>query len=44
MYESIKQNTRTMIEGEKTIADGIAVKIPGELTFEIVKNLIDELY
>ena len=43
MYESIKQNTRTMIGGEKTIADGIAVKIPGELTFEIVKNLIDDI-
>jgi threonine dehydratase len=43
MYESVKQNTRTMIGGEKTIADGIAVKIPGELTFEIVKNLIDEI-
>ena len=43
MYESVKQNTRTMIGGEKTIADGIAVKIPGELTFEIVKNLIDDI-
>ena len=43
MYESVKQNVRTMIEGEKTIADGISVKIPGELTFEIVKNLIDEV-
>ena len=43
MYESIKQNTRTMVGGEKTIADGIAVKIPGELTFEIVKNLIDDI-
>ena len=43
MYESVKQNVRTMIEGEKTIADGISVKIPGELTFEIIKNLIDEV-
>ena len=43
MYESVKQNKRTMIGGEKTIADGIAVKIPGELTFEIVKNLIDDV-
>jgi threonine dehydratase len=43
MYESVKQNKRTMVGGEKTIADGIAVKIPGELTFEIVKNLIDEI-
>jgi threonine dehydratase len=43
MYESIKQNTRTIVEGEKTIADGISVKMPGELTFEIIKNLIDEI-
>jgi threonine dehydratase len=43
MYESVKQNARTMIGGEKTIADGISVKIPGKLTFEIVKNLIDEI-
>ncbi|MEH7269185.1 bifunctional threonine ammonia-lyase/L-serine ammonia-lyase TdcB [Bacillus toyonensis] len=26
-----------------TIADGCAVKIPGNLTFEIVKNLVDEI-
>ena len=43
MYESVKQNTRTMSGGEKTIADGISVKTPGKLTFEIVKNLIDEI-
>ena len=43
MYESVKQNTRTVVGGEKTIADGIAVKMPGELTFEIIKNLIDEI-
>ncbi|RZD36933.1 MAG: threonine ammonia-lyase, partial [Thaumarchaeota archaeon] len=43
MYESVKQNVRTMSGGEKTIADGISVKMPGELTFEIVKNLIDEI-
>ena len=43
MYESVKQNTRTVVDGEKTIADGISVKMPGELTFEIIKNLIDEI-
>jgi len=43
MYESVKQNTRTVVGGEKTIADGIAVKMPGELTFEIIKKLIDEI-
>ena len=43
MYESVKQNTRKEVGGERTIADGISVKIPGELTFEIIKNLIDEI-
>ena len=43
MYESVKQNTRTMSGGEKTITDCISVKTPGKLTFEIVKNLIDEI-
>ncbi len=43
MYESVKQNTRTKSGGERTIADGISVKMPGELTFEIIKNLIDEI-
>jgi threonine dehydratase len=43
MYESVKQNTRTVVGGERTIADGIAVKMPGELTFEIIKKLIDEI-
>jgi threonine dehydratase len=43
MYESVKQNMRKEVSGERTIADGISVKIPGELTFEIIKNLIDEI-
>jgi threonine dehydratase len=43
MYESVKQNMRKEVGGGRTIADGISVKIPGELTFEIIKNLIDEI-
>ena len=43
MYESVKQNVRTAVGGGSTIADGISVRIPGELTFEIIKNLIDEI-
>ena len=43
MYESVKQNVRTVVGGGSTIADGISVKMPGELTFEIIKNLIDEI-
>ncbi|HJM78983.1 MAG TPA: threonine ammonia-lyase [Nitrosopumilus sp.] len=41
MYESIKQNTRTMNGGDRTIADGISVKMPGKITFEIINELID---
>ena len=44
MYESVKQNTRTLTGGgDSTIADGISVKMPGEITFDIIKNLIDEI-
>ena len=44
MYESVKQNTRTLAGGgDRTIADGISVKMPGEITFDIIKNLIDEI-
>ena len=43
MYESVKQNTRTLAGGERTIADGISVKMPGEITFNIIKELMDEI-
>ena len=43
MYESVKQNVRTLTGGDRTIADGISVKMPGEITFNIIKNLIDEI-
>ncbi len=43
MYESLKQNTVTSAGGERTIADGISVKTPGELTFSIIKELIDDI-
>ena len=44
MYESVKQNTRTLTGGgDRTIADGISVKMPGQITFDIIKNLIDEI-
>ena len=37
MYESVKQNERRLTGGDRTIADGISVKMPGEITFEIIK-------
>jgi len=43
MYESIKQGSLTSCDGARTIADGIAVKIPGQLTFDIINELIDEI-
>jgi len=31
------------VEGPATIADGIAVKTPGELTFRIVQQYVDDI-
>lgn len=43
MYESIKNDEQTTIDSVNTFADGIAVKHPGDHTFEIVKNYVDEI-
>jgi len=43
MYESVKKGTLTESGGEKTIADGISVRIPGQLTFSIINGLIDDV-
>ena len=44
MHDSFKQGSITASGGgERTIADGISVKIPGQLTFTIIKELIDEI-
>ena len=43
MYESLKQGSLTSSGGNRTIADGVSVKIPGQLTFTIIKDLIDEI-
>jgi len=43
MYESLKQGSLTASGGARTIADGISVKIPGKLTFDIISELIDEI-
>ncbi len=44
MYDSVKQGSITASGGgERTIADGISVKVPGQLTFTIIKELIDEI-
>ena len=43
MYESVKQGSLTASGGARTIADGISVKVPGQLTFNIINELIDEV-
>ena len=43
MYDSLKEGSITSSGGARTIADGISVKVPGQLTFGIIKELIDEI-
>lgn len=40
---SLAADALVPIEGERTIADGIAVGRPGEIPFEIIKDLVDEV-
>ncbi|MFB5628370.1 MAG: threonine ammonia-lyase [Nitrosarchaeum sp.] len=43
MYESLKKGALTSSGGSRTIADGISVKTPGQNTFSIIKELVDEI-
>jgi threonine dehydratase len=43
MKESIEKGSLQTKKGEFTIADGIAVKSPGKLTFEIAKRYLDDI-
>jgi threonine dehydratase len=43
MKNSLEMNTPETLHEINTIADGIAVKRPGELTFKIVRDLVDEV-
>ena len=43
MHDSVKQGRPTTSGGGRTIADGISVNNPGQLTFAIIKDLIDEI-
>lgn len=43
MHESMKNGQVTSAFKDTTIADGIAVKTPGDMTFEIIKELVDEV-
>lgn len=43
MYNSIKEGKIERLEKVSTIADGIAVKEPGDITFELIKKYVDEI-
>lgn len=43
MYESVKEGKILTVTGGSTIADGIAVKTPGKITYELVKKYVDEI-
>lgn len=43
MYESIKQKKQITLDAVSTFADGIAVKHPGDNTFEIVNKYVDDI-
>ena len=43
MYRSVKDGEMECLQGVSTIADGIAVKQPGENTFALVREYVDEI-
>ena len=43
MYDSIQQGEIIALPHVSTIADGIAVKRPGDLTYELVKKYVDDV-
>jgi len=43
MKESLESGSLKTVVGARTIADGISVRTPGELTFSIIKELIDDI-
>lgn len=43
MKNSLQAGKLTEVGGERTIADGISVKKPGQITFGIIKELIDDI-
>ena len=43
MKESISSGSLQTTKGSRTIADGISVQRPGEITFSVIKDLIDDI-
>ena len=42
-FESRRRGTRTLVESRRSLADGISVKQPGKLTFEMIQKLADDV-
>ncbi|GIM30464.1 threonine ammonia-lyase [Clostridium polyendosporum] len=43
MKLSVDSNKLVCLDTVKTIADGVAVKVPGDINFSIIKELVDEI-
>jgi len=43
MHESFRKNKITLMQLKETICDGIAVKQPGDITYDMIKKYIDEI-
>ena len=43
MYDSVKAGHPLMLDNVETFADGIAVKQPGDLTFSLVEEYVDDV-
>ncbi len=43
MFNSVNKGSMECLKSVSTIADGIAVKQPGEHTYELVKNYVDDI-
>lgn len=44
MSSSLKERKPVMVEAMPTMADGIAVKKPGDLTFQLVQEYVDDIF
>ena len=43
MQKSVKNGSITKISGSRTIADGISVRVPGIITFDVISSLVDDI-
>ncbi len=43
MYDSMRSHEKITLKGVSTVADGIAVKCPGNLTYDLCERYVDEI-